>query len=51
MDYAYQFVIDNHGIDNEEDYPYLGREKTCNKEKVMVSVPQYLHMSRSLVLY
>ncbi|XP_007017656.2 PREDICTED: zingipain-2 [Theobroma cacao] len=33
MDYAYQFVIDNHGIDNEEDYPYLGREKTCNKEK------------------
>lgn len=34
MDYAYQFVIDNHGIGTEEDYPYQGREKTCNKEKM-----------------
>ncbi|XVF36036.1 hypothetical protein REPUB_Repub19eG0023800 [Reevesia pubescens] len=34
MDYAYQFVINNHGIDTEEDYPYQGREKTCNKEKL-----------------
>ncbi|KAE8712649.1 Cysteine proteinase RD21a [Hibiscus syriacus] len=33
MDYAYKFVIDNHGIDTEEDYPYQGREKTCNKDK------------------
>ncbi|XP_022769083.1 low-temperature-induced cysteine proteinase [Durio zibethinus] len=34
MDYAYQFVIDNHGIDTEEDYPYQTQEKTCNKEKL-----------------
>lgn len=34
MDYAYEFVIKNHGIDTEKDYPYQGREKTCNKEKV-----------------
>ncbi|OMO75248.1 hypothetical protein COLO4_26226 [Corchorus olitorius] len=33
MDYAYQFVIDNNGIDTEEDYPYQGREKSCNKDK------------------
>lgn len=36
MDYAFQFVINNHGIDTEEDYPYQGREHTCNKEKVLV---------------
>lgn len=34
MDYAYQFVIDNHGIDTEEGYPYRGMEKSCNKAKL-----------------
>ncbi|XP_059459849.1 zingipain-2 [Corylus avellana] len=34
MDYAYQFVIDNHGIDTEEDYPYQGRDRSCNKERL-----------------
>uniref|UniRef100_A0A5B7BQD9 Putative low-temperature-induced cysteine proteinase n=1 Tax=Davidia involucrata TaxID=16924 RepID=A0A5B7BQD9_DAVIN len=34
MDYAYQFVIENHGIDTEEDYPYIGGEKSCNKQKM-----------------
>ncbi|OMO87502.1 Granulin [Corchorus capsularis] len=38
MDYAYQFVIDNHGIDTEEDYPYQGREKSCNKDKLNTHV-------------
>ncbi|KAK4753454.1 hypothetical protein SAY87_022252 [Trapa incisa] len=34
MDYAYGFVINNGGIDTEEDYPYGAREKTCNKDKL-----------------
>ncbi|KAF4358292.1 hypothetical protein F8388_014562 [Cannabis sativa] len=34
MDYAFQFVINNHGIDTEEDYPYERREATCNKAKL-----------------
>lgn len=38
MDYAYQFVIDNKGIDTEDDYPYKSRETTCDKDKVIFSV-------------
>ncbi|KAL9312533.1 hypothetical protein ACSQ67_017985 [Phaseolus vulgaris] len=33
MDYAYQFVIDNKGIDTEDDYPYQARQRPCNKDK------------------
>lgn len=38
MDYAYQFVIDNKGIDTEDDYPYQSRETKCNKNKVNIFV-------------
>lgn len=34
MDDAFQFIIDNNGIDTEEDYPYRGVDSTCNKKKV-----------------
>ncbi|KAG8377852.1 hypothetical protein BUALT_Bualt08G0076600 [Buddleja alternifolia] len=34
MDYVYEFVINNHGIDSEDDYPYQGRDKSCNKNKL-----------------
>ncbi|PWA36714.1 xylem bark cysteine peptidase 3 [Artemisia annua] len=33
MDYAYEFVIKNNGIDSEEDYPYTGKQTSCNKNK------------------
>lgn len=35
MDYAFQFVIKNHGIDTEKDYPYQERDGTCKKDKVI----------------
>ena len=35
MDYAYQFVIKNHGIDTEDDYPFQGRDGSCRKDKVI----------------
>lgn len=44
MDYAYEFVINNNGIDTEEDYPYLGKETTCNKNKVMNSFVYNFHL-------
>lgn len=35
MDYAYQFVIKNHGIDSENDYPFQGHDGSCRKDKVI----------------
>ncbi|KAL9229172.1 hypothetical protein vseg_004668 [Gypsophila vaccaria] len=38
MDYAYQFVVSNHGIDTEDDYPYQATQKTCDKNKLKRNV-------------
>lgn len=38
MDYTFQFVIDNHGIDTEQDYPFQARDKSCDKDKVSSNV-------------
>ncbi|CAI0435975.1 unnamed protein product [Linum tenue] len=45
MDYAFQFVINNKGIDTEEDYPYLAKDRTCNKQKLnrrFVTIDDYI---------
>jgi hypothetical protein len=34
MDYAFEFIINNGGIDSEEDYPYKGRDTRCDANKV-----------------
>ncbi|CAA7022747.1 unnamed protein product [Microthlaspi erraticum] len=44
MDYAFEFVVKNHGIDTEKDYPYQERDGTCKKDKLkrhVVTIDSY----------
>ncbi|KAK4859629.1 hypothetical protein QYF36_008937 [Acer negundo] len=44
MDYAFQFIIDNGGIDSEEDYPYTANDGRCDtyrKNARVVSIDSY----------
>ena len=34
MDYAFEFIIANGGIDTEEDYPYRGIDGRCDPTRV-----------------
>ncbi|KAK9756437.1 hypothetical protein RND81_01G097300 [Saponaria officinalis] len=44
MDYAFEFIIKNEGIDSEEDYPYTGRDGRCDtyrKNAKVVTIDDY----------
>lgn len=44
MDYAFEFIIKNGGIDSEEDYPYKGYDSRCDqyrKNAKVVSIDDY----------
>ena len=38
MDYAFEFIINNGGIDTEADYPYKQKDGTCDQAKVCIMV-------------
>ena len=35
MDYTFQFIIDNGGLDSEDDYPYTANDGSCDAYKVI----------------
>lgn len=35
MPNAFRFIINNGGINSEEEYPYTGKMGTCNTDKVI----------------
>ena len=37
MDYAFEFIIANGGIESESDYPYRALDGACNAQQEMVS--------------
>lgn len=51
MDYAYKFVVNNNGIDTENDYPFLGRSGSCNRNKVLYNIYVYSKKKVSLIIH
>lgn len=37
MDYAFEFIINNGGIDTDVDYPYTGRDGKCDQYRVRIN--------------
>ncbi|KAL5713370.1 cathepsin L [Ranunculus cassubicifolius] len=50
MDYAFKWIIQNKGIDTEDDYPYQAGDGVCNKNKLkrhVVTIDSYKDVPES----
>jgi hypothetical protein len=52
MDYAFEFIIGNGGIDTDQDYPYKGFEGRCDPTRVSSSNKIiYIQLNNTLIVY
>lgn len=42
MDYAFEFIIKNGGMDTEDDYPYSGLDGKCDLSRVSFNFLNYI---------
>lgn len=42
MDYAFEFIINNGGMDTEADYPYEGIDSKCDLSRVSIQAVEFV---------
>lgn len=51
MDYAYEYIIKNGGIDTEDDYPYRALDGQCDENRVCVHYLPTLILDILIVIF
>jgi len=47
MDYAFEYVIKNKGLDTEAAYPYAMRDQSCKKNNKVVTIRSYTDLAQT----
>jgi len=47
MDYAFEYVIKNKGLDTEAAYPYVTRDQSCKANKKVVTISSYTDVGQA----
>lgn len=47
MDYVFQFIIDNHGICSDQDYPYLAVDEACKSCTPVATIKSFVDVEHN----